>query len=112
MSILKRLIRISTLTSLFAVSSVFAETYLIDVRSADEYAEDHADNAKHIPHDEIGDKITELTNNKDDVIYVYCRSGRRSEIAAQTLKNLGYNNVTNLGTLEDAKEANITTGKD
>ena len=107
MSISKRLISLCALVGLFATSTAMAETYLIDVRSADEYAEEHANNAEHIPYDEISEKITALTTNKDDEIYVYCCSGRRSEIAAQTLKSLGYNNVTNLGTLADAKEANI-----
>ncbi|MBV7435141.1 rhodanese-like domain-containing protein [Cardiobacteriaceae bacterium TAE3-ERU3] len=108
MSISKRLISLCMLVSLFATSTAMAEAYLIDVRSADEYAEEHANNAEHIPYDEIGEKITELTSDKNDEIFVYCRSGRRAEIAAQTLKDLGYNNVTNLGTLADAQEANIT----
>lgn len=109
MSNLKQLIGIVTLAALFATSTSIAKAYLIDVRSADEYAAEHADNAELIPYDEIGDKIAELTSDKNDEIYVYCRSGRRADIAVQTLKSLGYNNVTNLGTLDDAKAAHITS---
>ena len=77
---------------------------VIDVRTKEEYAEGHVIDAINIPYDEI-DGNTEL--DKDKPILVYCKSGKRSEIAYNTLKELGYN-VYNLGaydsiTLEKTK---------
>lgn len=78
--------------------------YLIDVRSADEYAEGHLKGARLIPHTEIAEKIAGLTTDKAAAIYVYCRSGRRSGIARETLEKLGYTRVVNLGSKEEAAE--------
>ena len=76
--------------------------YLIDVRSADEYADGHLKGARLIPHTEIAEKIAGLTTDKAAAIYVYCRSGRRSGIARETLEKLGYAHVVNLGSKEEA----------
>ncbi len=75
----------------------------IDVRSADEYNTEHVSPAVNIPHTEIGGRIDEVTTDKDALIYVYCRSGRRSGIAQTTLSEAGYTNVVNLGGLQDAQ---------
>ena len=64
---------------------------LLDVREEDEYAEGHIKDALLMPYGEI----TERT------ILVYCRSGRRSAIAAQTLTELGYTNVKDFGGIID-----------
>lgn len=83
----------------------------IDVRSADEYNTEHVSQAVNIPHTEIGGRIDEVTTDKDTLIYVYCRSGRRSGIAQTTLSEAGYTNVVNLGGLQDAqaKATELTT---
>ncbi|SSY70783.1 rhodanese-like domain-containing protein [Alysiella crassa] len=73
----------------------------IDVRTADEYQAGHLSDAHHIPHDEIAGKIASLVPDKNTPINVYCRSGRRSEIALQELKKLGYTNLTNHGAYDD-----------
>ncbi|MFA9487325.1 MULTISPECIES: rhodanese-like domain-containing protein [unclassified Mannheimia] len=73
----------------------------IDVRSAEEFAQGHLENAVNIPHTEISTQITKLNLSKDEPIHVYCRSGRRSEIALDELKKLGYTNVTNQGGYND-----------
>ena len=93
------------LAALFAapVLGAWAETYLIDVRSPEEYAEAHADGAVNIPVEEVAAKIGAVTADKDADIYVYCRSGRRAGVAQETLTGLGYTKVTNLGTLADAQ---------
>ena len=55
-----------------------------------------------IPYDLIGKKIGTIAKDKSKRIYVYCRSGRRSQIAKEALEKLGYKDVVNLGSLEDA----------
>jgi len=58
-----------------------------------------------IPYDQIANRIGELPAAKDAKIFVYCRSGRMSTIAAQTLVGLGYMNVWELDGGMDAWEA-------
>lgn len=83
------------------------EALWIDVRTADEYRTEHVTEAVNIPYEEIAGRISEVTGDKDALIYVYCRSGRRSGIAKDSLEQAGYNNVVNLGGLEDAKRKSI-----
>ena len=59
--------------------------------------------AVNIPVDEVSQKISEITQDHDADIYVYCRSGRRAGVAQQVLNGMGYRKVTNLGTLADAQ---------
>lgn len=58
---------------------------ILDVREADEYAEGHIDGAVQLSYLEIGKKAEEMLTDKDKLILVYCRSGRRSAIAASEL---------------------------
>lgn len=67
---------------------------LLDVREAAEYAFDHIPNSISIPLGELQDRLTEL--NKEDVIYVVCRTGNRSDFAAQQLTENGFSNVYNV----------------
>jgi len=80
-----------------------SDAYWIDVRSAEEYQSGHVNEAVNIPYEEIGARIDEVTEDKDALIYLYCRSGRRSGIALETLQRAGYTNVINLGTRESAQ---------
>lgn len=80
------------------------QPHWVDVRTSGEYDAGHVDGAVNIPYEEIAARISEVTANKDDVIYVYCRSGRRSGIAKSTLEDAGFTNVVNLGGLEDARD--------
>lgn len=66
---------------------------VVDVRTKEEYETGHVKGALNIPYDEINEEV-EL--DKDKTILVYCRSGKRSEIAYHTLKELGYT-VVDLG---------------
>lgn len=74
---------------------------LIDVRNAEEHQAGHLPHSHHIPHDQIAQRIGELATDKHTPIRLYCRSGRRSEIATQALIALGYTDVQNLGGYED-----------
>jgi phage shock protein E len=80
-----------------------AETYWIDVRSTEEYAEGHIPGAINIPHTEIVERIGEVTTDRDAPIYLYCRSGRRSDLARNALQQAGYTGVTDLGGLQEAR---------
>ena len=70
---------------------------ILDVRRPDEFAEGHIPNAINIQNEIIGDaEISELPN-KDQLILVYCRSGRRSKEASEKLVALGYTNIVEFG---------------
>jgi phage shock protein E len=75
---------------------------IIDVRTDAEWNEGHVEGAILIPYELIGDRIGRVAKDKSMRIYVYCRSGRRSQIAKETLEKLRYTNVVNLGPLESA----------
>ncbi len=73
----------------------------IDVRSAAEYESGHLPGARNIEFDRIGAQIAAVTQDKDQAIVLYCKSGRRSGFAKQTLLELGYRNVHNAGGVTD-----------
>ncbi len=70
---------------------------ILDTREQDEFDEGHIPGAILIPYTEIEDKAEEMLPDKDALILVYCRSGRRSKIAAQSLAELGYTNIKEFG---------------
>lgn len=76
-------------------------TIWIDVRTPEEYAQGHIAGSINIPFEIIGSEIGSITRDVDDDIRVYCRSGRRSGVAMDTLKGMGYANVINEGGYED-----------
>ena len=78
------------------------EGYIIlDTRTQEEYDEGHIPGAILIPYDEITEKAEGILTDKDQLILVYCRSGRRSKIAAQSLVELGYTNIKEFGGIID-----------
>ena len=78
------------------------EGYIIlDVRTQDEYNQGHISGAILIPDTEIKAKAEEVLTDKDQLILVYCRSGRRSKIAAEALVELGYTNIKEFGGIID-----------
>lgn len=78
------------------------EGYLIlDVRAQEEYDEGHIPGAVVIPHTEVAARAETELPDKAQVILVYCRSGRRSKLAAQALADLGYTNVKEFGGIID-----------
>lgn len=74
---------------------------LLDVREMEEFDEGHIEGALLIPYTEIEEKAEEMLPDKNAQILVYCRSGRRSKIAAGTLAELGYTNVKEFGGIID-----------
>jgi rhodanese-related sulfurtransferase len=77
------------------------EYILLDVRTQEEYDEKHIAGAKLLPYDEISDKAETELPDKDAPILLYCRTGRRSKTAAETLIGLGYTNVLDFGGIVD-----------
>ena len=70
---------------------------IIDARTQEEYDEGHIPGAILIPEYEIDDRAEKELPDKKQLILVYCRSGRRSKIAAEELVKLGYTNVKEFG---------------
>ena len=66
---------------------------ILDVRTNEEFSESHVKGAINIPYDEIDENVDLI---KTKTIMVYCKSGKRSNIAYNTLKSLGYD-VYDLG---------------
>ena len=81
---------------------------ILDVRRPDEFATGHIPNAINVPNETIGTaEIPELPN-KDQLIMVYCRSGRRSKEASEKLVKLGYTNIVEVGGILDWKGEIVT----
>ena len=76
---------------------------LLDVRTMEEYKEGHIKNAICIPNERIDDTVIDTLTDKDQLIFVYCRSGRRSKEAAQKLVNMGYTKIYDIGGIIDWK---------
>jgi len=74
---------------------------ILDVRTQEEYDEGHIPGAIVISHEEIAEKAEDVLADKDQLILVYCRSGRRSKIAAEALVELGYTNIKEFGGIID-----------
>ena len=76
---------------------------ILDVRRSDEFAAGHIPNAINVPNESIGTvEIPELPD-KNQLIMVYCRSGRRSKEASEKLVKLGYTNIVEFGGILDWK---------
>ena len=74
---------------------------ILDVRTQEEYDEGHIPGAILIPNTEIEARAEEELTDQDQLILVYCRSGRRSKLAADALVELGYTNIKEFGGIID-----------
>lgn len=74
---------------------------ILDVRTEQEYAEGHIPGAILIPDYEISEKAESVLTDKDQLILVYCRSGRRSKNAAAQLEEMGYTRIREFGGILD-----------
>ena len=75
---------------------------IVDVRTDAEWKNGYIETAIHIPLDIILQKIELVTENKDQNIYLYCRSGNRSDKAEKALQGIGYINAKNIGGIKEA----------
>ena len=86
-----------------------ADYIILDVRRPDEFAAGHIPNAINIPNESIGtSEIPELPD-KNQLIMVYCRSGRRSKEASEKLVKLGYTNIVEFGGILDWRGETVAT---
>lgn len=81
---------------------------ILDVRTPEEYAAGHIPNAVNLPNESIGSAEISQLPQKDQLILVYCRSGRRSKEAAAKLVALGYTNVVEFGGILDWKGETVS----
>ncbi len=74
------------------------EALVLDVRNPDEWNDEHGhiDGARQIPLPELSSRVAEVEGWKDKPVVLVCRSGRRSQTAAELLASLGYRQVFNL----------------
>ena len=92
----------ATISSDEAKSKVEDGAILIDVRTLDEYNNNHIDKAVLLPVDEISlESISKITEDKKTDLIVYCASGNRSARAVEILNKLGYTNVYDLGSINN-----------
>ena len=74
---------------------------VLDVRSPEEYQEQHIPEAINIPNETIGEEPIDALPDKEQLILVYCRSGNRSKQAAEKLAAQGYTNIVEFGGIND-----------
>lgn len=84
-----------------ALMDIESNYIILDVRTEEEFNEAHIEGAILIPDYEIGTKAESILTDKEQLILVYCRSGRRSKNAAKELATLGYMNVKEFGGIID-----------
>jgi phage shock protein E len=85
------------------LSKIKSGAKIVDVRSTEEFGEEHYPNAVNIPVEEIQSRINEI-GEKSAPVVLYCASGARSAYAARVLKNSGFTDVVNAGGLYDMPE--------
>lgn len=81
----------------------------IDVRSTGEFAQGSLLGASNVPLEQIGQQIEQLHPDKSAPINLYCRSGRRAEVARLQLQQLGYQTVINHGGFDELKDVYAIT---
>ena len=81
---------------------------ILDVRTKEEFDSKHIEGAILIPDYEINTRAEDILTDKNALILVYCRTGRRSKNAANNLAKLGYTNVKEFGGINDWKYGTVT----
>ena len=71
-------------------------TLILDVRNEDEFAKGHLKNAIQIPVKELKENLSDIEKFKDELVLVYCRSGKRSAEAVDILKENGFKNLVHM----------------
>lgn len=69
---------------------------VLDVRTAEEFAAGHVPGARNVSHDVLAGRLGELAASRDKDVVIYCRSGRRSALAADVLRKAGFTQLLHL----------------
>jgi phage shock protein E len=101
---LKPTLRAGLAAVLLAATAAFADPLWVDVRSPEEYREDHIAGDPNVPDTEIASRITALAPAKDTEIVLYCARGGRAGTAQKTLESLGYTRVRNGAGIADVRK--------
>ena len=72
------------------------DVIVLDVRTAAEFAAGHVPGARNVSHDELPARLDELAALRDKQVILYCRSGRRTQIAEDTLRKAGFTKLLHL----------------
>jgi phage shock protein E len=72
------------------------ELVVLDVRTTEEFAAGHVPGARNVSHDQLHTRLNELASLKDKDVVLYCRSGRRAQLAARTLREAGFTRILQL----------------
>lgn len=78
-----------------------SDVTIIDVRTPEEYEQAHIPGAVNLPNEEIGEAEPDILGDKDAVLLIYCRSGRRSKEASDKLIAQGYTQIYDFGGIID-----------
>lgn len=92
----------SELTSEDARKYLADGAVLVDVRTAEEFASESLSGAVNIPLDTLKSGIENHVTDKSQVVLLHCRSGRRSGLAEEQLRAMGYTNAFNIGGYDEA----------
>jgi phage shock protein E len=92
------------LTTFLLGALAYAEPQWIDVRSELEHRIDSIDGDVRVSHNEIVQELSKTLPNTNAEIHLYCRSGGRAEKARAALQAAGYSNVSNAGSIDDARK--------
>ncbi len=86
---------------------------ILDVRTPQEYAAGHVESALNIPHDVLADRLAQIQKYAATPVVVYCESGKRAGMAAETLAQAGFGDVRHLtGDMRGWREAGLPVVKD
>ena len=88
-----------------AVTNIKNGALLVDVRTAEEFSAGHVNGALNIPHDQVGANLAQFGTDHSKAIVLYCRSGKRADMAKQTLNKARFNSVLNAGSYEELEKA-------
>jgi len=95
---------IMLMASVSFAGSAFEGSVWIDVRTAEEHAANNISGDIRITHTDIVTEVQKLYPDKNTQIQLYCRSGGRAGKAMSALKEAGYSNVVNAGSIDDARK--------
>lgn len=94
-----------------AIMESESDYIILDVRTTEEFADKHIPDAINIPNETIGTEDIPELPDKDQLIFVYCRSGNRSKQASDKLVGLGYTNIVEFGGINDWPRETVSDGE-